>query len=125
MSTVAIVLIAAGAVILLLLAGGLVIARRRRERPDYSEHVAAADAALEQARAADRGWDRRELEDAARRALAEQRPDLGYEQLHLVLVDDRPGVTEDTAHFVAVFADGEARVVLERGTQGWFAARVE
>jgi LPXTG-motif cell wall-anchored protein len=125
MSTIAIVLIAAGAVIVLLLAGGLVMARRRRERPDYSEHVAAADAALEQARAADRGWERGDLEAAARRALAERRPDLRYERLHLVLVDDRPGVTEDTAHFVAVSDDGEARVVLERGDQGWFAARVE
>ena len=38
--------------------------------------------------------------------------------LHLVLVDDRPGVEEDRAHFGAAGGDGEVRVVLARDPSG-------
>lgn len=124
MSTLAIVLIVIGVVVLLLLLGGFAAARKRPVG-DYARHVAEADNALEQARAADRGWDREVLEEAARTALAERQPGHHYEGLHLVLVDDQPGVTEDRAHFAAVGADGEVRIVLVRGTDGWAAERVE
>jgi hypothetical protein len=124
-STLAIVLIAIAVVVLALVVGGLVIYRRRVDRPEWAEHVAIADAALEQARALDRGWDRALMEAAVRRALAELRPDWRYDDLHLVLVDDRPGVTGDTAHFVAIGPDGEGRIVLARGEQGWAALRVD
>ena len=36
----------------------------------------------------------------------------------LSLVDDRPGVAEDKAHFVCTGEDGEARVVLARDADG-------
>jgi hypothetical protein len=88
--------------------------------------VAEADAALEQARASDRGWDREAMVVIARGALAESRPDWPYGQLHLVLVEDRPGTDEDRAHFVAVGDGGdEARVLLTRQGERWMAEPVE
>lgn len=91
------------------------------------ERIADADQALEQARANDRGWDRALLETAAQRALAEERPDFGdVETMHLVLVDDRPGVEEDRAHMIAVGRGREARVVLTRDSGGdWIPERIE
>jgi hypothetical protein len=126
MSVLAIVLIALGAILVLLFIGGLVAARRRtRERePDRLETIANADRALEAARAADKGWERVLLEEAARKILAEERPDWRYDRLDLVLVDDRPGVEEDTAHFLATGPDDEARIVLTRQDGGWLAKLV-
>jgi FtsZ-interacting cell division protein ZipA len=126
MDTLAIILIVVAVVVAALLVGGLVVTRRRSEAgaADYSRHVAAADRALEDARAADRGWDRSALERTAQSALAQTRPDFSYEDLHLVLVDDRPGIAEDRAQFAAVGQDGEARVVLVRGPNGWSAESV-
>jgi hypothetical protein len=126
-STLAIVLIAVGVVILLAFILGLLGARARdrRQAPSYEEHVAAADQALEEARAVDKGWHREAMEQVARQALEESRPGWQYRQLYLVLVDDRPGVGEDRAHFVAVADDGEARVIISRQADGWTAERVE
>ena len=126
MSVLAIVLIAVGVLILLLLIGGAVVARRRVSEGDYAQHVAAADQALEAARAADRGWDRAMLEETAKSALAAERPCWEYSALHLVLVDDRPGVVDDRAHLVAVGGDGEARLVLTRESGGdWVVERID
>jgi hypothetical protein len=126
-STVAIVLIIVGAIVLLFFIGGLIVLSRRSQRQagTYAEHVAAADAALEQARAADKGWERERMEAVARDAVAQSKPGWTYTDLHLVLVDDRPGVEEDRAHFVAIGSDGECRVVLARQGEGWVAERVE
>lgn len=127
MDALAIVLIAAAVVIAVLLAAGFLATSRRAAAGagDYARHVAEADHALEEARAADRGWDREILEQTARSALEVQRPDFSYDELHLVLVDDRPGVVEDRAHFAAVGREGETRLVLVRGTDGWDAETVE
>ena len=113
-----IVLIIIAAVLLLLLVGGFVASRRRTT--DWSRHVAEADQALEAARAADKGWEKESLLRVAREALESERPGWAYHDLHLVLVDDKPGVAEDKAHFVAVAdgGDGEARVVLARDAAG-------
>jgi hypothetical protein len=126
-STLAIVLIAVGAVILIAFILGLLGARvrDRRQAPSYEEHVASADQALEQARATDKGWQREAMEQVARQALDESRPGWEYRQLYLILVDDRPGMGEDRAHFVAVADDGEARVIISRQADGWTAERVE
>ena len=127
MSTLVVILIVVAAVALLVFVGGLV-AVRRRDRAQagvYEEHVRAADAALEQARALDRGWHRDTMEEAARAALREQRPDHSYQDLHLVLVDDRPGVDEDRAHFVAIGPGGDVRLVMMRDGDRWVAERVE
>jgi hypothetical protein len=122
-SIVAIILIALGALVVLLFVGGY-IARRRHDRelaPDYLRHIAEADNALEQARAADRGWDRDLMERTAREALAAAHPGTTFDRLHLVLVDDRPGVEQDRAHFEAWDGDRPVRVVLTRSDAGWAA----
>jgi hypothetical protein len=126
-STLGIILIVLGVLIVLFIIGGAiaVITRSRRQDATFAEHVEAADSMLEQARAADKGWHRESMEEVARAAVAESRPGWAYDDLHLVLVDDRPGVSEDRAHFMAVGADGEARVILAREGDRWVAERVE
>ncbi len=80
----------------------------------------------QQAAASDRGWQRDVMETAARSALSESRPDWTYGDLHLILVDDQPGVEEDRAHFVAVAEGGdEARVVLSRQGDRWVADSID
>lgn len=126
MSTLAIVLIAAALVVVALLVAATIVVRRRLEADsdDYARHLAAADHALEAARASDRGWDRAVMEDVVRAALNEHRPNWDYRSLDLVLVDDRPGVHEDRAHFEATDGDQRVLVVLTRGDAGWSAGEV-
>jgi hypothetical protein len=128
MSTLAIVLIVIGAVVLILLVLGFLGARARdrRQAGTWEAHVRAADAALAQAAASDRGWQRDVMETAARAALSESRPGWSYGGLHLILVDDRPGIEEDRAHFVAVAEGGdEARVILSRQGDRWVAESID
>jgi hypothetical protein len=127
MSTVAIVLIVIGVVLVLFFVGGLlgVRTRTRRQAGTFYEHIRDADEALEQARAVDKGWHRDTMEASARAAIGEARPGWSYDDLHLVFVDDRPGVEEDRAHFVAVGADGQSRVILARRGDSWVAEQVE
>jgi type II secretory pathway pseudopilin PulG len=127
MSTLEIVLIVIAAILALVFLGGVLGARGRDRRREgrFAKNVRGADQALQQARASDRGWDKAVMEEVVRSALREQRPELGYDQLHLVLVDDQPGIDQDRAHFMAVGPDGEARVVLSRASGHWGAERVE
>ena len=127
LSTLAIILIVLGVLVLLFFIAGVLGARARdrRQAGSYAEHVAAADSALEQARASDRGWHRDAMEGVARTAISESRGDWNFSDLHLVLVDDRPGTDQDRAHFVAVSSDGECRVVLAREGDRWVAESVE
>jgi Flp pilus assembly protein TadB len=128
MSALAIVLIVLGAIVLIALVLGFLgtRARDRRQAANWEERVRAADAALAQAAASDRGWQRDVMEDAARAALSESRPEWDYEALHLILVDDRPGIEEDRAHFVAVAQSGdETRVVLSRQGDRWVAESID
>src|SRR6185436_2345401 len=128
MSTLAIVLLVIAAVFLVFLVLGILGARARDryQASTWMRRVAEADAALEQARAEDRGWDREAMSIAARAALAESRPGWTFDELLLVLVDDRPGVEEDRAHFVAVRgSDEETRVVLARQGDRWVAELVD
>jgi hypothetical protein len=127
MSTLAIIVVVVVALVLLLLVGGILGARRRdRHRaPRYEENVAEADRALEQARATDRGWNRVLLEGAAREGLERERPDFEFDDLFLVLVDDRPGTEEDRAHFMATGANVEVRIILARQGENWVVEVVE
>jgi hypothetical protein len=128
MSTLAIVLIVFGAIVLVAVILGFLGAKRRdrMRAAHWEQHVRAADAALAEAAATDRGWQREVMEQAARAALTEMRPDWAPRDLLLVLVDDKPGIDEDRAHFVAVNEGGdEARVVLARQGDLWVAERVE
>jgi Flp pilus assembly protein TadB len=127
-STLAIILIVVGVLIAIALVLGIlgIRARDRRQASTWAVHVAAADAALEQARAGDRGWHRERMEGVARSAIERQRPGWSYRDLHLVLVDDQPGMDEDLAHFVAVDdAGSETRVILGRRQGDWVAESVE
>jgi hypothetical protein len=127
MSTIAIVLIVIGAVLVLFFIGGLLAVRTRSRRlgDRFYDDVRAADEALEQARAVDKGWHRETMEATARAAIEESRPGWSFDDLHLVFVDDRPGVEEDRAHFVAMGADGEIRVILARQGDHWVAESVD
>jgi hypothetical protein len=122
-STVAVIVVVIAALLALLFLGGLVGALRRRRylHAGVRVKIAEADRALEAARAADRGWDRVLLEEAAREALERERPDFRYESLHLVLVEDRPGTEADRAQMAATGPDGELRVVLVRQGELWRA----
>src|SRR4051794_15484983 len=126
MSVLAIVLIVVGVLVVVFFVGGVLVLRRRAARQDFVGDVARADQALEQARAADRGWNRQLLGEAARRALGAERPGFDWESLELVLVDDRPGVEEDRAHLMAVGPEARYGVVLAREPDGrWVVERVE
>jgi hypothetical protein len=128
MSTLAIVLIVLGVIVLIAVVLGFLGARARDryQASTWMRSVAEADAALEQARAEDKGWDREAMSIAARAALAESRPGWTFDELLLVLVDDRPGVEEDRAHFVAVRgSDEETRVVLARQADRWVAESID
>jgi hypothetical protein len=126
MSVLAIVLIVLAALAVLFFIGGYVVARRRANRSGRAAHILAADRALEQARAADRGWDRSLIDAAAREALGSARPDFTPDSLELVLVDDRPGVEEDRAHLVAAGGDERVRIVLCRDASGaWEVEQID
>jgi hypothetical protein len=127
-STLGIILIIVGVVVAIAVLLGFLGARARDRRLAgvFERDVAEADAALQQAAALDRGWDRDAMMSAARAALTSERPGWSYDDLHLVLVDDRPGVEEDRAQLVAVAGDGqEARVVLAREGDVWRAESID
>src|SRR4051794_40476203 len=125
-SVLAIVLIVLFALIVVFLIGGYIVAKRRANRPGWEADVRAADNALEQARAEDRGWDRELIEAAARRGLSRERPDFEPDSLHLIFVDDRPGVEEDRAHVMATGPGAKVRLVLARdGSGAWDVERME
>jgi hypothetical protein len=117
-SVLAIVLVILGVLVIGLALGGALIARRRTEGPGWEQHIRAADQAIEQARAADRGWSRELIDEAARRGLGEHRPGFEPDSIELVLVDDRPGVVEDRAHLIALAASETVRIVLARDASG-------
>jgi hypothetical protein len=127
MSTLAIVLIVVGVVLILFFIGGLLAlrARDRRLGNKFYEDLAAAEEALEQARAADKGWHRDTMEAVARAALDQAKPGWTYDAVHLVFVDDRPGVDQDRAHFLAIGSDSETRVILARQGDAWVAEQID
>ena len=91
---------------------------------EAARNITDADRALEHARAQDRGWDRGPGGRRAR-AIAAGRPGWAYDELQLVLVDDRPGVEEDRAHFVASGGGESARVILARTDAGWSVEQID
>ncbi|MFL6039616.1 MAG: hypothetical protein ACJ74B_13395 [Gaiellaceae bacterium] len=116
MDLLLIIVIVVTVLAVLFFVGGYVVSRRHRE--NWAENVAEAEQALEIAWAQDRGWDRQLLHRSAREALGSHKPGWEYTDVHLVGVEDRPGVDEDRARLVAVGEDGEARVVLCRDADG-------
>jgi hypothetical protein len=104
----------------MLFVGGLVITGRRRDAQagGLRARIEAADAALADARAQDRGWERATIEAAARAAVAPQ----VVTELQLLQVVDKPGTDADQAVFRVVGADGaETLVTLGRRDGAWVA----
>jgi hypothetical protein len=105
----------------ILFAGGLYITGRRRTALSggLRASIEAADAALADARAQDKGWERATIEAAARAAVAPRE----VSALHLVQVIDNPGTDADQAVFRVVGADGaESTLTLGRRDGAWVAA---
>jgi len=123
-STLAVIIIVVVLLLVLLIVGGLV-ANARRARGGEDELIAAlreADHALAAARAADRGWDREAMEEAARAAFAARSP-VEVGELLLLQVVDRPGTEEDQALFRVVTDTGSEEILLVRDDAGaWRAA---
>jgi hypothetical protein len=104
-------------IVLAVLAIGGAIARTqqlKRSRPAFERSLEQVNRDLVTAAATDRGWNRENLEAAARRAYAAER---GGEppELQLVEVRDRPGTDEDQA----VFRCGSEHLTLGRRDGEW------
>ena len=107
-------------VLLVLIVGGMLARRRQlsRTRATFERVLEHADRDLAAASAQDRGWDRRRMETAARRAAIERLGDT-VEDLQLIEVLDRPGTDEDEALF-RVRAKGRSHTVaLSRRGDDW------
>jgi len=122
-STIGLILLVLGGLILLLAIGGYVAAERRQRAHarELLEQLQAADHALAQAHASDKGWERSALEAADRRAIAERFGETDVHALQLVQVLDRPGVDADQAVFRVQTPDGEHRITLGRSGGVWGA----
>jgi type II secretory pathway pseudopilin PulG len=119
-SVLDIVVIVVLAVVVIFGGGGYLAVRRRQTMLDQRLRVQieAADAALADARAQDRGWDRATIEAAARAAVAPRE----IRDLHLVQVVDQPGTDADQAVLRIVAADGaESTLTLGRREGAWVA----
>jgi hypothetical protein len=119
-SVLAIIIVCFVVLAILLFIGGYVAAGRRQkaERAALVARAREADRHLAAAHAQDKGWERTQLEAAARAAYASAHGS-EPERLTLVQVVDRPGVDED----VAVFdCDGETLTLGRRGGE-WAITR--
>jgi hypothetical protein len=107
-------------IVLLFVLGSLGNARRRRGlEAGLQTQLEEANAALAAARAEDRGWERANLEAAARAAHGRAHPGADIRELNLIQVVDRPGTEEDQARFRVVDAHGEHEVLLGRRGDEW------
>jgi type II secretory pathway pseudopilin PulG len=124
-STLEIVVVAVAALLVLLFIGGMIAAGRRAKAMDgqLKTRLAAADAALAQARAADKGWKRATIEKAARDAFTKANKGVTIDALHLVQVIDKPGVEADEAVFHVVTGDQRHVIKLDRSGGKWKAVR--
>jgi hypothetical protein len=108
-------------VLALLAIGGYFATKRRleRTRPAFEARLAKANQDLAAALAEDRGWHPERLEEAARAAWAQQRPDDEPEAVTLYEVLDRPGKQEDKAVFQFRCCDREHLLTLGRRDDEW------
>jgi hypothetical protein len=102
-------------------AGGYIaMARRTSAREDkLLEQLTRAERELAKAHAADKGWDPKVLDSAARAAADQQFGASGVTGLQLVQVIDKPGTDADQAVFRVETADGERSMTLGRTGGVW------
>jgi hypothetical protein len=108
------------AVLFLLFVGGVIARAQLQKRTEggFRKQLEQANHDLAEAAAADRGWDRARLEEAARRIYAEQR---GADPSELLLVEvmDRPGTDEDQAVFRCGAEGSRHLLTLDRRGDDW------
>ena len=123
MPTWLVIVIAVLVVLIVLLAiGGWFVVRRhaRAQEPGFAARVDEADRRLAAAHAEDKGWDPDALREAAARLFAEQRPGVAVRDMHLVQVEDPPGIEQDRAVFRFETEDGAVHhLTLGRTGDGW------
>jgi hypothetical protein len=109
------------ALVIVLAAGGMYARRRQleRSRDRFDSHLAEVNRDLAAAHAADRGWARDGLEQAARVAYAAERGGAQPGGLTLVQIVDRPGTDDDKAVFRVAGGTGEERLTLGRRAGEW------
>lgn len=124
MSIFAIVLIALAVVLLLLFIGGsYATARRARQlEPALHARIQAANEALAEAHAQDKGWERTTIEAAARTIFEASHPGQTVDELHLVHVIDNPGTDADQAVFTVISGGQPSALTLGRRDGQWVAA---
>jgi hypothetical protein len=108
-------------VLVLLAIGGYFANRQRlaRTRPAFDARLAKVNRELAAALAEDRGWEPQRLEEAARAAWAQQRPDEEPEAVTLYEVLDRPGKLQDKAIFQFRAGGREHLLTLGRSDDEW------
>jgi hypothetical protein len=108
-------------VLVLLAIGGYFAATQRlkRTRPAFEARLAKVNEDLAAALAEDRGWHPDRLEEAARAAWSQQRPDEEPEAVTLYEVLDRPGKQEDKAVFQFRSRGREHLLTLGRSDDEW------
>jgi len=122
-SLLAILIIAFVVLAVIFFIGGYIVAGRRRDAHESKllAQITAADEALAEARASDRGWDLDLLQTAAREAYASRFEGREPEQLHLIQVVDKPGTEADEAVFRAIDGQREEDLILGREGDRWVA----
>jgi hypothetical protein len=122
-SLLAILIIAFVVLAVIFFIGGYIVAGRRRDAHESKllAQITAADEALAEARASDRGWDLDLLQTAAREAYASRFEGREPEQLHLIQVVDKPGTEADEAVFRAIDGHREEDLILGREGDRWVA----
>lgn len=125
MSTLEIVVVVVAVLLVLLFIGGMIAAGRRAKAMDgqLQTRLAAANAALAEAHAADKGWKRATIDKAARDAFTKTNEGITIDALHLVQVIDRPGVDADEAVFHVVTGDQTRVIKLDRSGGKWSAVQ--
>jgi hypothetical protein len=126
-STLDVIVVAAVLLIILLAVGGMLAnARRRRSRAaGFEASLDEVNRQLAAAHAQDKGWEPATLNEAARRAFAEQRVTDEVREEALVAVIDRPGTDQDRAVFRFVTDAGTFLLTLGRQGGEWAAEGVE
>ena len=128
MSTWLEILIGVALLLIVVLAVGGVIARNRqleRTRGRFDENLAQVNEDLAAAHAADRGWAREAIDEAARAAWAQERPGEEPGEFTLVQIVDNPGTEEDKAVYEVAAGGRTHRLTLGRRDSAWVHEALE